>query len=69
MNAEGAVVFNTQDGWQNAKTSIIHALMSGMERYSQEQDGAVYTFSWVFPLESYTKGKIGINSTGRLSMQ
>lgn len=47
----------------SAKTSLIHALMGGMERYSNDNDGAVYSFSWVFPLESYTKGKIGINST------
>lgn len=46
----------------SAKSSIIHALMGGMERYSREAEGAVYTLNWVFPVERYTKGGMGINS-------
>lgn len=46
----------------SAKTSIIHAIMGGIEKYSREPEGAVYTFSWIFPVERYTKGGIGITS-------
>jgi len=46
----------------SAKSSIAHALMGGMERYSHELDGAVYTFSWVFPIERYTKSGMGLNT-------
>jgi serine protein kinase len=46
----------------SAKTSIIHSLMAGMEDYSNEPDGAVYQFNWIFPLERFTKGGIGINN-------
>lgn len=47
----------------SAKSSILHALMGGMERYSRDsQEGAVYTFSWIFPLEKLTKQGIGINT-------
>lgn len=46
----------------SAKTSLIHALMSGMERYSRENDGAIYGFNWIFPVESLTKGGIGFNT-------
>lgn len=46
----------------SAKSTLIHALMNGMEKYSETSDGATYTFNWVFPLESVTKGKIGIGT-------
>src|SRR5690606_11732794 len=46
----------------SAKTTITHALMSGLERYSKEEDGAVYSFNWVFPIEKYTKGALGIQN-------
>ena len=46
----------------SAKSSIAHALMGGMERYSRTTEGAVYTFNWVFPVERYTKGGIGMNA-------
>jgi predicted Ser/Thr protein kinase len=46
----------------SAKSSIIHSLMGGLERYSQEPEGAVYTFNWIFPVERYTKPGMGINT-------
>jgi predicted Ser/Thr protein kinase len=51
----------------SAKSSLIQALMSGMERYSHTPEGAVYTFNWVFPHEKVTKGALGLaaRSDGR----
>jgi len=46
----------------SAKSTIIHGLMSGMERYAKEDEGAVYTFHWIFPVERATKGEIGFSS-------
>ncbi len=46
----------------SAKSSIVHALMHGVEKYSREADGGLYTFNWVFPVERYTKGGIGLNT-------
>ena len=46
----------------SAKTSLVHAMMGGLERYSHVPEGVVYTFNWVFPIERYTKGGIGINT-------
>jgi serine protein kinase len=46
----------------SAKSSIVHSLMGGMERYSRETTGAVYSFNWVFPVERYTKGGMGLNT-------
>lgn len=47
----------------SAKSSLLHALMHGLELYSREPGGASYTFNWVFPVERYTKGGIGLNQT------
>lgn len=46
----------------SAKSSIIHAIMGGLERYSSEPQGATYSFNWIFPVERYTKGGIGLNT-------
>ncbi len=46
----------------SAKSSMIHAVMAGLENYSKLPEGALYSFNWVFPLEHYTKGNIGINT-------
>lgn len=44
----------------SAKSSLIHALMAGLERYSKAPDGAIYSFNWIFPIDRYTKGSGGI---------
>lgn len=46
----------------SAKSSLIHALMGGMERYSAEPEGALYGINWIFPVERYTKGGMGLNT-------
>jgi serine protein kinase len=46
----------------SAKSSLIHALMTGMERYSATPEGASYTFNWVFPHDKVTKGGLGFAS-------
>jgi serine protein kinase len=46
----------------SAKSTLVHAMMGGLERYSQTQDGAQYTFNWVFPVEKITKGSIGFQT-------
>jgi serine protein kinase len=46
----------------SAKSSIAHSIMGGMERYSNESEGALYSFNWVFPVERYTKPGLGINT-------
>ncbi len=46
----------------SAKSSMIHALMGGLERYSKLPEGSLYSFNWIFPIERYTKGGMGINT-------
>lgn len=46
----------------SAKSTLVSDLMQSLEEYSQESDGALYTFSWVFPVDRITKGSLGIRS-------
>ena len=40
----------------SAKSSIVSALVRGMEAYSRLREGALYKFHWVFPSERKLKG-------------
>src|SRR5512138_2975160 len=40
----------------SAKSSIVGALVRGMEAYSRMPDGALYRFHWVFPSERRLRG-------------
>jgi serine protein kinase len=44
----------------SAKSSIVSALVRGMEAYSRTREGAVYRFHWVFPSERKLKGGGGL---------
>lgn len=35
----------------SAKSSTIEAISHGMQRYSETEDGAVYRFNWIFPVD------------------
>ena len=45
----------------SSKSSIVKKLIRGAESYSQTSEGALYTFSWVFPIENLTKGSLGLS--------
>jgi predicted Ser/Thr protein kinase len=46
----------------SAKSRFISCLMRALEDYSQQDEGALYTFSWIFPTDSMGKGNIGFGS-------
>ena len=46
----------------SAKTTLTHAIMRGVESYSNKSEGACYTFNWVFPIEKLSKSSIGIQN-------
>jgi predicted Ser/Thr protein kinase len=46
----------------SSKSSIVKKLISGLEEYSNTDEGTLFTFSWVFPIEQYTKGSLGLKS-------
>lgn len=46
----------------SSKTSLIKKIMMTAEEYSHHDDGALYSFSWIFPIDSYVKGSLGLSS-------
>ncbi len=49
----------------SAKTRFVDCVMRALEHYSRSQEGAMYTFSWVFPSEKAEKSGIGFGSAPR----
>ena len=49
----------------SAKSSLVKKIMLATEDYSQTDEGSLYTFSWVFPIDQYTKGSVGLS--GKIS--
>lgn len=45
----------------SAKTSIIKKIMLASEEYSKTDEGSLYSFSWIFPIESHIKGSLGLS--------
>ncbi len=46
----------------SAKSSFIRKFMKGAEDYSKSPEGALYSFSWVFPIDNFVKGSLGLTS-------
>jgi predicted Ser/Thr protein kinase len=56
------LVLNGPNG--SAKSTLIGAIMRALEHYSAEDEGALYTFNWVFPSRA-TMSRIGFGGDGR----
>jgi serine protein kinase len=46
----------------SSKSSLVRKIMKGAENYSQTEEGALYTFSWIFPIDNFIKGSLGLNT-------
>lgn len=49
----------------SAKSTLVHALMCGLEQYSTLDEGALYRFHWVFPRREGGRGTIGFQGDAR----
>jgi serine protein kinase len=49
----------------SSKSSLVKKLIKGLEDYSETEKGKLYSFSWIFPIETYIKGTLGLNSAIR----
>jgi predicted Ser/Thr protein kinase len=43
----------------SAKTSLIRAMAHGLEHYSTREEGALFSFRWIFPSSRFTHSHIG----------
>jgi predicted Ser/Thr protein kinase len=54
----------------SAKSTIVAAIMERLESYSHLPEGALYSFSWVFPVDRVVRGSLGIrNDSDKKSTQ
>ena len=47
----------------SSKSSIVKKIMKAAELYSSSEEGALYTFSWIFPIDTYTKGSLALGQS------
>lgn len=44
----------------SSKSSLIKKIMLAAEEYSMTDEGSLYSFSWVFPIDQFVKGSLGL---------
>lgn len=47
----------------SGKSSLIQSLIDGLENYSQQPEGVLYRFNWVFPAEKLKRSGIGFGKS------
>lgn len=47
----------------SSKSSLIRKVMLAAEDYAAIDEGALWTFSWLFPIDQFTKGSLGLSSS------
>ena len=45
----------------SSKTSLIRKFIKGAEEYSLKEDGALFSFSWIFPIDTFLRGTLGLS--------
>jgi serine protein kinase len=45
----------------SSKSSLIKKIMLATEDYGKTDEGALYSFSWVFPIDQFVKGSLGLS--------
>jgi serine protein kinase len=48
----------------SSKSSLIKKIMLSTEDYSCTDEGSLFSFSWIFPIDQFVKGSLGLSSTG-----
>jgi len=48
----------------SSKSSLIKKIMLAAEDYSCTDEGSLFSFSWVFPIDQFVKGSLGLSSGG-----
>ena len=50
----------------SSKSSLVKKIMKGAEEYSKTEQGVLYSFSWIFPVDKILKGSLGIASNNQM---
>ncbi|HLE10992.1 MAG TPA: hypothetical protein VI754_07060 [Bacteriovoracaceae bacterium] len=49
----------------SAKSSLVRKFMKGAEEYSNLPEGELFTFSWIFPIDNFVKGTLGLSNNAQ----
>ncbi len=58
--ADKLIVLHGPNG--SAKSTFVRSLLAGLEDYSKANEGALFSFSWVFPQDSFEKATLGLGA-------
>lgn len=47
----------------SSKSSLIKKIMLAAEDYSNTDEGSLFSFSWIFPIDQFVKGSLGLSSS------
>jgi len=47
----------------SAKSTLVHCIGRALQHYSNQDDGALYRFNWIFPTEKVSKSGIGFSGS------
>jgi serine protein kinase len=47
----------------SSKSSLIKKIMLAAEDYSQTEEGSLFSFSWIFPIDQFVKGSLGLSGS------
>lgn len=48
----------------SSKSSLVKKIMLSAEDYSLTDEGSLFTFSWIFPIDQFVKGSLGLSGSG-----
>ena len=48
----------------SSKSSIVKKIMLSAEDYSATDEGSLFSFSWIFPIDQFVKGSLGLSGSG-----
>ena len=47
----------------SSKSSLVKKIMLSAEDYAATDEGALFSFSWIFPIDQFTKGSLGLSGS------
>jgi serine protein kinase len=47
----------------SSKSSIVKKIMLSAEEYSLTDEGSLFSFSWIFPIDTFVKGSLGLSGS------
>ena len=53
----------------SSKSSLVKKIMLSTEEYAATDEGSLFSFSWIFPIDQFVKGSLGLSGGGSIDRQ